>query len=167
MGKGRNATFLQGKTSSVASWVTATRTLRYGHNDKGILLFSKQSDRLGAQRASCSEGTGGTEDVSYCSTFASICCRRQEGLQNASTPPYAVMARPQQYWRLGKMQSSINQSAVGCANHRKCCDTNTRKQPLCESNQIPIRNKLQDILQCNTYSHLAKSDAVWRTFTRT
>jgi len=59
----------------------ATRTLGYEHNDKGILLFSKQPDRLGVQPASCSKSTGGTADVSYCSTFVSISCRRQELVQ--------------------------------------------------------------------------------------
>lgn len=56
----------------------ATATLSYEHDDKGIFLFSKQPDRLGAQPASCSTGTGGTADMSYCSTFVSICCPRQE-----------------------------------------------------------------------------------------
>ena len=33
---------------------------------------------------------------------------------------------------------------------------NTCKQPPCEQNQIPIRDKLQDILQCNRYIHQVK-----------
>jgi len=37
------------------------------------------------------------------------------------------------------------------------------------ANKIRFRcawKELQDILQCNTYIHLVKSDAVWRTYTR-
>jgi len=42
--------------------------------------------------------------------------------------------------------------------HKYYSHANTRKKALCEQNQIPTRNKLQDILQCNRYSHHVKSD---------
>jgi len=43
---------------------------------------------------------------------------------------------------------------------------NTRKQTLCEQNQIPIRNKLQGILQCNRYIHLVKCGAEFVEYMR-
>jgi len=45
-------------------------------------------------------------------------------------------------------------------SHKYYSHANTRKQPLCvKKNQISTRNKLQDIVQCNRYIHLVKSDA--------
>jgi hypothetical protein len=64
----------------------ATGTLSYEHNDKGNFLFSKQQDRLGAQPASCSKGTGGT--AAHSSRFAADV---KNDCSYAATPPYAVM----------------------------------------------------------------------------
>jgi hypothetical protein len=109
---------------------TAAARTSYEHNDKANFLFSKQPDRLGPSQPPVRR-VRGRAVLQHIRLDLLPTSRMSAAMP--PLPPYAAMVLLQQYWGLGKMQSSVNHSAVGYASHRKCCDTNTRKQPLCDT----------------------------------